>query len=574
MIRAHRIVTLAAPLLALSACTATPPSNAASDEAPVFPAQNRPDIRGTHGAVSADHPLAAQAGLRVLQEGGNAVDAAVAMAGVLAVVRPQMNGVGGDAFILVYQASTGKVFALNGSGRSGALATPDFFQKQGHDRVPSTGALSVSVPGAVAAWVDVHDRFGTKPFAGLLAPAIDYARNGFPVSKRLAEDFRTESGALNDAGKTEYLPGGAPPPVGSLLKNPALAATLERIARQGKEGFYQGPVADKLAAFLEAQGGYLRAPDFAAHTSTWVEPLEGTYQGRRVLVFPPNSQGLVQLQLLEMAKHFPLQQMGQNSAPYLHTLIELKKIAFADRDRWVGDPQKADIPVQELLDSAYLAGRAQLVDPDHAAASVKPGIGGDDGSGTGDRDDRGDTVYLTAVDRWGNAVSWIQSLFAGFGSGLFEPGTGVMLQNRGSLFNMIDGHPDEVAPNKRPFHTLTPMMVLSAEGKLDFTLGTPGGDSQPQSLLQILNNLLIFGMSPQEAIEAPRFRSNAGLRVAFEDRIPASVLDQLRMKGDDVSVVHGWTATFGGAQMILIEPGSGTLTVGSDPRREAYGMAY
>ncbi|MCG6957267.1 MAG: gamma-glutamyltransferase, partial [Gemmatimonadetes bacterium] len=262
------------------------------------------------------------------------------------------------------------------------------------------------------------------------------------------------------------------------------------------------------------------------------------------------------------------------SAPYLHTLIELKKIAFADRDRWIGDPQKADIPVQELLDSAYVAGRAQLVDPDHAAASVKPGIGGDDGSSTGDRDDRGDTVYLTAVDQWGNAVSWIQSLFAGFGSGLFEPETGVMLQNRGSLFNMIDGHPDEVAPNKRPFHTLTPMMVLSADGKLDFTLGTPGGDSQPQSLLQILNNLLLFRMSPQEAIEAPRFRSNAGLRVAFEDRIPPSVLDQLRMKGDDVSVVHGWTATFGGAQMILIEPGSGTLTVGSDPRREAYGMAY
>jgi gamma-glutamyltranspeptidase/glutathione hydrolase len=574
MIRAHRIATLVATLLGLSGCTATPPSSAASDEAPVFPAQNRPDIRGTHGAVSADHPLAAQAGLQVLQEGGNAVDAAVAMAGVLAVVRPHMNGVGGDAFILVYQASTGKVFALNGSGRSGALATPDFFRKQGHDRVPSTGSLSVSVPGAVAAWVDVHDRFGTKPFAELLAPAIDYARNGFPVSKRLAEDFRTESGALNDAGKAEYLPGGAPPPVGSLLKNPALAATLERIARQGKDGFYKGPVAEKLAAFLEAQGGYLRVPDLAAHTSTWVEPLEDTYEGRRVLVFPPNSQGLVQLQLLEMAKHFPLRQMGQNTAPYLHTLIELKKIAFADRDRWIGDPEKADIPVQELLDSVYLAKRAQLVDPDHAAASVEPGIGGDDGSATGDRDDRGDTVYLTAVDQWGNAVSWIQSLFAGFGSGLFEPETGVMLQNRGSLFNMIEGHPDEVAPNKRPFHTLTPMMVLNADGTLAFTLGTPGGDSQPQSLLQILNNLLLFGMSPQEAIEAPRFRSNAGLRVAFEDRIPTSVLDELRMKGDDVSVVHGWTATFGGAQMILIEPGSGTLTVGSDPRREAYGMAY
>lgn len=574
MVRARRLVPLVLTLLVSSACSRPAAPAAADGEATVFPAQNRPDIRGTHGAVSADHPLAAQAGLRVLQEGGNAMDAAVAMAGVLAVVRPHMNGVGGDAFVLVYQASTGKVFALNGSGRSGALATPDFFRKQGHDEIPSTGALSVSVPGAVAAWVDVHDRFGTMSLARLLAPAIDYARNGFPVSKRLAADFRTESGALNDAGRAEYLPGGAPPPIGSLLKNPALGATLAGIARHGKAGFYEGPVADKLAAFLEARGGYLRTSDLAAHTSTWVEPLEATYHGHRILVFPPNSQGLVQLQLLEMAKHFPLEEMGQNSAPYLHTLIELKKIAFADRDRWVADPDMADIPVDRLLDSSYLAARARLVDPDHAAASVPPGIGGDDGSTAGDRDDRGDTVYLTAVDRWGNAVSWIQSLFAGFGSGLFEPETGVMLQNRGSLFNMIEGHPDEVAPHKRPFHTLTPMMALNGDGSLAFTLGTPGGDSQPQSLLQILNNRLLFGMSPQEAVEAPRFRSNAGLRVAFEDRIGASVLDQLRMKGDDVSVIHGWTATFGGAQMILVEPGSGTLTVGSDPRREAYGIAY
>jgi gamma-glutamyltranspeptidase/glutathione hydrolase len=305
-----------------------------------------------------------------------------------------------------------------------------------------------------------------------------------------------------------------------------------------------------------------------------VEPLQGTYHGRRILVFPPNTQGLTQLQLLAMAKHFPLEQMGHNSATYLHTLIELKKIAFADRDRWIGDPEKADVPIDRLLDSTYLAARAQLVDPDHAAASVASGIGEPDGSGAGDRDDRGDTVYLTVVDQWGNAVSWIQSLFAGFGSGLFEPETGVMLQNRGSLFNMIDGHPDEVAPNKRPFHTLTPMMALHDDGSLAFTLGTPGGDSQTQSLLQILDNLLLFGMSPQEAIEAPRFRSNAGVRVSFEDRIPASVLDQLRAKGHDVRVIHGWTANFGGAQMILLEPGSGTLTVGSDPRREAYGLAY
>jgi gamma-glutamyltranspeptidase/glutathione hydrolase len=512
--------------------------------------------------------------MQVLKEGGNAIDAAVAMAATLAVVRPHMNGVGGDAFVLFYEASSGQVYAINGSGRAGALATPAFFRDQGLDEIPSTGPLSVSVPGAVAAWVDVQQRFGTKPFAELLAPAIGYARDGFPVSTRLASDFASEGGALNDAGKALYLPGGAPPPVGSLLKNPALAATLERIARDGKAGFYQGPVAEKLSTFLEAQGGYLRAEDFSGHTSTWVEPLHGTYLDHDLLVMPPNTQGLAQLQLFQMAKSFPLKDMGHNTSRYLHTLVELKKIAFADRDRWIGDPAKADIPVDRLLDSAYLAERATLVDPDHAAASVEPGFGGEPGENDpGSQNDHGDTVYLTVVDQWGNAVSWIQSLFAGFGSGLLEPETGVLLQNRGALFNLVDGHPDEIAPGKRPYHTLTPMMVLKG-GQLAFTVGTPGGDSQTQSLLQIVNNLLLFDMTPQQAIEAPRFRSNAGVSLYLEDRIPASVRAELTARGHDIRVIHGWTATFGGAQMIRREPDWGTLTVGSDPRREAYGLAY
>jgi gamma-glutamyltranspeptidase/glutathione hydrolase len=484
-----------------------------------------------------------------------------------------MNGVGGDAFILYYEASSGRVYALNGSGRAGALATPAFFRDKGLDEVPSTGAMSVSVPGAVAAWWDVNQRFGSMPFARLLEPAIHYARDGFPVSTRLAEDFREQGGSLNEAGRALYLPGGEPPPVGSLLKNPALAATLERIAREGKAGFYQGPVARRLSAFLEAEGGYLRAGDFAAHTSTWVEPLRGDYLGHEMLVFPPNSQGIAQLELFGMAKSFDLKEMGHNTSRYLHTLIELKKLAFADRDRWVADPEKADIPVDQLLDSAYLAARARLVDPDRAAASVEPGIGAKSGMDPGAQDDSGDTVYLTVVDRDGNAVSWIQSNFAGFGSGLLEPETGVLLQNRGSLFTLEDGHPDQVAPNKRPFHTLTPMMALR-DGRLAFTLGTPGGDSQTQSLLQIVDNLLLFGMTPQEAIEAPRFRSNSGVNVSIEYRVPASVRSELEAMGHDLRVVEGWTATFGGAQMIRIEPEFGTLTVASDPRREAYGLAY
>jgi gamma-glutamyltranspeptidase/glutathione hydrolase len=482
-----------------------------------------------------------------------------------------MNGVGGDAFVLVYEAATGQVHALNGSGRAGALATPSFFKDQGLDEIPSTGPLSVSVPGAVAAWVDVHERFGSKPFAGLLQPAIGYARDGFPVSTRLASDLESGGRALNDAGKALYRPrDGRAPEVGSLLKNPALATTLERIAREKKNGFYRGPVAEKLSAFLEAQGSHLRASDFAAHTSTWVEPLHGTYLDHDVFVFPPNTQGPTQLQLLEMAKSFSLKDMGHNSASYLHTLIEICKLAFADRDRWMADPEHADIPLDQLLDPAYLAGRAELVDPARAATEVAPGIGGG-AERPGERDDRGDTVYLTAVDPWGNAVSWIQSLFAGFGSGLLEPETGVLLQNRGSLYVLDEHHPQVVAPFKRPFHTLSPLMALRG-GELAFTLGTPGGDSQPQTLLQVVNNLLLFGMAPQQAIEAPRFRAEGD--VALEHRVPLSVRTRLEALGHELRVVQGWTSTFGGAQMIYVEPGSRTLAVGSDPRREAYGLAW
>ncbi len=542
---------------------------------PEFPAQNRPDVRGTHGAVSSDHPLASAVGYQVLREGGNAMDAAIAMAGVLAVVRPHMNGVGGDAFALYYEASSGKVFALNGSGRAGALATPGFFAAAGQDQVPAVGALTVTVPGAVAAWADALERFGTRTLAETLQPAIGYARNGFPVSTRLARDFAEEGGNLAPEARAVYMPGGRPPRVGSLLRNPPLAATLEGIAAEGKDGFYRGPVAEALSGFLAEHGGYLRAEDFAAHTSTWVEPLSADYLGHTFLVLPPNSQGFAQLQQMEMASHFDLADMGYESADYLHTLIEIKKLAFADRDRWVADPEFADIPLNRLLDPAYLSERARLVDPRRAAGDREPGVGGavSGSGGVGELDDSGDTVYLTVVDDEGNAVSWIQSLFAGFGSGLLEPTTGVLLQNRGALFTLEEGHPNRVAPGKRPFHTLTPMMALQ-DGELAFTIGTPGGDSQTQSLLQIVNAMLIFGMTPQEAVEAPRFRSYDGREVAVEDRIPADVRAELEARGHELRVIHGWTATFGGAQMIRIEPRSGTLTAAADPRREAYAIAY
>ena len=541
----------------------------------VYASQNRPDVRGQIGAVSAGHPLAAQAGLRVLQDGGNATDAIIAMAGVLAVVRPHMNGIGGDAFGIFYNGETGEVTALNASGRSGALATPEFFAVAELDRIPSIGPLSVSVPGAVAGWIDAHDRYGSMNFAELLSTGIDYARNGFAVSSRLAQDFEEQGQNLNDAGRDLYLPNSNPPKVGSLLRNPQLANSLEIVADQGKEGFYNGSIAQKLSAFITEQGGYLRQGDFASHTSTWVTPLRGDYLNHEFVVMPPNTQGVTQLALFEMAKSHDLASMTQNSADYLHTLVELKKLAFADRDRWVADPNSANVPVDQLLDADYLKSRAQLINMSVAAESAEPGFGDEiHAEPNGNRSDAGDTVFITAVDQWGNAVSWIQSNFAGFGSGLLDEATGILLHNRGALFTLETGHPNQVAPDKRPYHTLSPTMALYPSGEFAFTLGTPGGDSQTQTILQITHNMLVFGMTPQQAIEAPRFRSLSGLPLAIEDRVSEEALLDLRQRGHLLNLVEGWTATFGGAHMIHHDPETGVLTAAADPRREAYAIAY
>ncbi len=567
-------LTVSMTLVAVFGCVAPAEDVSLKPEGMRFPGMNRPDVRGVHGAVVSGHPLATAAGHEVLKAGGNAIDAAITMAGVLAVVRPHMNGVGGDAFGIFYDGVTGEVVGMNGSGRAGALATPNFFDLASQEEIPSTGPLSVSVPGAVAAWDDALSRFGTISLSEALAPAIQYAREGFPVSTRLASDIAGASEHLNEPASDLYLPVSSPEDVGSLLVNPALAETLETIATDGKEGFYRGTIANQITDFLEGQGGYLRDNDFREHETTWVTPLEGSYLDRRVLVLPPNTQGIAQLQLMEMAKTYDLEEMGHNSQDYLHTLIELKKLAFADRDQWVTDPDFVDIPISEMLGSDYLRSRAASIGP-MAAENVSAGItpSSVSASSPGDADDTGDTVYLAVVDQWGNAVSWIQSLFGSFGSGLLEPETGVVLQNRGALFTLDQNHPNVIAPGKRPYHTLTPTMGLKLDGSFSFALGTPGGDSQVQSLVQILNNLFMFKMTPQEAIEAPRFRSYQDLRVAFEDRFSIDILESLAGQGHLPSVVNGWTATFGGAQMIFLED-SGTLTAAADPRREAYALAY
>lgn len=533
--------------------------------------QNRPDVSGREAAVVSDHPLATAAGYEVLRRGGNAVDAAVTVAGVLAVVRPHMNGAGGDAFGLFYRNETGQVTALNGSGRAGALATPAFFAERSITDMPGSGATTITVPGAVAAWEAALERYGTITLREALQPAIQLAANGWAVTTTLERDISSSVRRLNDGGQAIFAPGGSLPAVGSLLTNKALATTLTSIANGGAKAFYNGAIAQKLAAFVEAEGGYLRASDFSSHTVEWVDPIAMEYAGgRRVHAMPPNSQGLVQLQQLALAESFDLGSLKHNSAAYLHALIETKRLAFSDRDRWVADPRMAQVPMDRLLNRDYLRSRAALVG-ETAATSVTHGFGdvleSDPASGDGD------TVYLMVVDKDGNAVSWIQSLFSSFGSGLVEPQTGIVLHNRGAGFVLDTRHPNIIAPGKRPFHTLTPMLVTDNDG-LRMTIGTPGGHGQPQFLTQVFHNIFTFGMTPQQAVEAPRFIHNRGVRSQIEDRVSPDVLDALRARGHQIEPVAGWTATFGGVQVIFIDPVSGARRTGADPRREAYGLAY
>ena len=529
-------------------------------------AQNRPTVAGTEAAVVSDHPLASAAGAEVLKRGGNAVDAAITMAAVLAVVRPHMNGVGGDAFMLMHDARDRKTHALNGSGRAGSKATPALFADRKLTSVPSSGPMSVSVPGAVAAWADALNRFGTIKLAAALEPAIRYAEQGFPVSERLAADFAEEARKVSRDPELAriFMPGGKPPEVGSLLRQPELAATLRAIARGGSNELYRGDLARKIVSFLEKEGGLLTADDLARHTSTWQEPISHEYRGFRVLAFPPNTQGVTLLQQLAAGSLFDLGTLGHNSEAYLHTLVGISALAYEDRDRHVADPDFAKVPIDRLLSPAHARLIADSVRRNPRVIAPSPE--------RPSRDGNGDTIYLCVVDKDGNAVSYIQSLFASFGSGRMVPGTGIVLHNRGALFSLDESHPNIVAPGKRPFHTLSPAMVLRPDKSLAMVLGSPGGDGQPQTVTQVINNILTFGMTPQQAVEAPRWRIFARGRMGVEPGIGEPVRLELERRGQRVQPQPP-SAEFGGAQVIFVGP-SGAKMVGSDPRREAYGIAW
>jgi gamma-glutamyltranspeptidase/glutathione hydrolase len=509
-------------------------------------------------AVVADHPLAADAGAQVLRDGGNAIDAAITMAAVLAVVRPHMCGIGGDAFLLIRESASGTIHALNGSGRAGRSATPARLHALGFSSMPETGVHSVTVPGVVRAWSDALERFGTITLAAALAPAIGYAADGFTVSEKLSADLGWNHARLlaDSALGGVFLHDGQVPAEGATLRQPDLAATLRLITRHGANGFYRGVIAEHIADFIALDRGLVEAADLAAHTSTWQAPIETTYEGLRVIAFPPNSQGVALLMQLNMAELFDLRGMGHNQALYIQTLVEIKRRVFTERDRYVTDPEFSHIPLERMVSKEYARELANG-DPDGILAPRSPA-------------GAGDTVFLGVVDKHGNAVALIQSIYDSFGSGRMVPGTGIVLHNRGALFSLDASSANVIAPGKRPYHTLAPSMVLKADA-LHMVIGTPGADGQTQTLLQVLNNIVIFGMTPQRAVEAPRWRSWQDGRLQIEEAVPPEALERLKQIGHDVRVETGLSAELGGAQVILI-PDSGPMLVGADPRREAFGI--
>jgi gamma-glutamyltranspeptidase/glutathione hydrolase len=532
-------------------------------------AQSRPEVQGREAAVVAGHPLAAAAGMDVLRRGGNAVDAAVTMAAVLAVVRPHMNGVGGDAFLLMREGRSGRVHALNGSGRSPATATREAMRALGHTEMPRTGIHSVTVPGAVRAWADALRQHGTITLDDALAPAIRYAEHGFAVSKKLAADIAASRDRIAEDAELAavFLPDGAPPEPGTLLYQRDLARTLQQIARDGADVLYIGDLARRIDTFMRGAGGLLTIADLAEHSSLWQAPIETSYAGYRVLAFPPNSQGVALLMQLNMAELYDVAAMGHNSTTYVHTLVEAKKLAFAERDRYVTDPSFAEIPLERLVSKEHARRLSDRLG--NAGVTSRPQTAGESEVRDGD----GDTVFLGVVDQHGNAVALIQSLFHAFGSGRMVPGTGIILHNRGGLFSLDENHVNALAPGKRTYHTLAPAMALRADGSLYMVFGTPGSDGQTQTLVQVFNNIALFGMTAQEAVEAPRWRSWEDGRLQIDIGVPQSSRDGLAALGHQLELQESPSADLGGAQVIVITL-AGAKAVGADPRREAYGIAW
>ena len=507
----------------------------------------RSTVYAPNGVVAASQPLAATAGLGILQRGGNAFDAAVTTAAVLNVVEPMMTGIGGDMFAIFWHAGEGRLVGLNASGRAGSLSTRELLVQRGYRQMPESGAETVTVPGALRGWATLLEQYGTISLAEALQPAIELAEGGFPVSPVLAEFWwqKLETLLARDEGAraTFLIDGTRAPQAGEWFVNPDFARTLHLISTGGPDEFYRGQLAERIVRRMKELGGFLTLDDLMAHKVDWVEPISVPYHGYQVWELPPNGQGIAALEMLRILDAYDLPVLGHNSANYLHHLIEAKKLAFADLEKFVGDPQHMRVATDDILSDAFIGGRRKLLNPNHAAANPEPG----------NVVAESDTTYFTTADAAGNMVSFINSLAAAFGSGVVVPGTGFALQSRGAGFTLEEDHPNMVAPGKRPFHTIIPAFVTRTDerGRQQpwLSMGVMGGTMQPQGHVQVLINLIDFGMDPQQALDAARFRHVTGAQVAVESAVPQAQREQLVSMGHEL--VDPDPVFFGGGQLIM-----------------------
>jgi gamma-glutamyltranspeptidase/glutathione hydrolase len=529
-----------------------------------------------HGMVCAAQPLAVQAGLEMLKQGGTAVDAAIAVNACLGLMEPTANGLGGDLFAILWDPKTRQVVGLNASGRAPLALTADQVPPDSVGTIPLYSPYTWTVPGACDGWFELHARYGKLPMRTVLGPAIRYAEEGFPVSPVIAENWAT--GVKRNVDKPGFrevfMPGGRAPREGELFRNPALAKTLRLLAEKGRDAYYKGPIAEAIVRFSKANGGFFAAEDFARHHSTWDAPIATDYRGYRLWELPPPGQGLAALQLMNLLENFDLKALGRESPDFWHVMVEAKKVAFADRARYYADPAFARVPVEELLAKDYAKKRAALIDMQHAALTDLPG----DVTAI----NRKETTYLCTADESGLMVSLIQSNYSGFGSGYAVPEVGFGLQNRGACFALKAGHPNRLEPGKRPFHTIIPAF-LTKDGQPLMAFGVMGGDMQPQGHAQVLVNIIDFGMNLQEAGDAIRFHhtdsseptgtvmTDGGV-LHIEDGLPAAVLDELKRRGHVLKSEA--VGAYGGYQAIWRDPATGTYAGATEKRKDGCALGY
>ena len=528
-----------------------------------IPGQGRSMVVTKLGIVAAPQFLAAQAGAHILEEGGNAADAAIAANAVMGVVQPYVNGMGGDLFAIYYDAKTGKLYGLNSSGWTPKALTIDYLKAHGVDHINPIGVETIDIPGTVAGWDALRGRFGRLPFSEILAPAIYYAQNGFPLAERNARYWVAKSLMQQPGYKETYLPNGVAPKVGDEFKNPALANSLRQVAAHGRDGFYNGPMTETMVTFLRAQGGTHTLEDFRDFEPEWVDPISTTYRGWTVYELPPNGQGIAALSMLNIMEQFPLGQYPHNSADALHIMIEAKKLAYADMYKYVGDPRFTPVPVKEMLSKELAKKRASLIKMDKAACEVVPSDIEKMLDAHGDS-----TIYLSAIDKDGNIVSLIQSNYAGYGTGMVAPGLGFSFHDRGAGFQLTPGLPNSLAGHKRPLHTIIPAFM--EKGDIHIGSGIMGGWNQAQAHAQFVANVIDYGMNVQAALEQPRFTKGTfeGCDVQMESTIPQSVRDELTKRGHQIELLEPFSFTVGQGEAVVRDTTRNVNFAGADPRSD------